>query len=249
MEGPPDETKILAELILAASKELTSSILDKIKKVWLKKEYGITLNPEEGESIKKIAETQFYLLFKKYLGQHWSLNLIKVGLYISQLNEDGRKERAKQISDEAYKKYGEKGARIIQLASTGTLISIMDHIIDLKHNKDANCIVLNQAFDKILEEWELISIPVNRDMDKIKLEDEIKSKISTGHSIFFVYGCGSAAQNAFLTIAKMNVDGYFSEKYFMTPKNKIINDVDYCLWTFEKIDGSFDTIIAKEIKK
>ena len=66
MEGLPDGTKIFTELILAASKELTSSILDKIKKVWLKKEYGITLNPEEGEAIKKISGEEFYLLVKNH---------------------------------------------------------------------------------------------------------------------------------------------------------------------------------------
>ena len=83
MAEQPDENKFLAELTLAIANGITESIKNKIKEFWLKLEYGVTINAEESESLKKISENDFYLLFKKYLGEHWSLKLIKVGIYIS----------------------------------------------------------------------------------------------------------------------------------------------------------------------
>ena len=249
MPEPPDLNKFLAELAVAIAKGLTEPTKNKIKEVWLKLEYGVTINVEESESLKKISENDFYLLFKKYLGSHWSLNLIKVGIYISELNEEGKRERAKQLYEESFKKYGRKGQRIIQLASTGVLVPVMKYIVDLKLDRGANLIVLNREFDKILDEWEQISIPVHRDSNEEAINNEIKEKISIGYPIFFVYASGSASKIAQLTLAKMRNENIFDNKYLMWPKIKVINDIEYCLWVFEKIEDFEETPISKEIKK
>ena len=249
MPEPPEENKFLAELTVAIAKGLTEPIKNKIKEVWLKLEYGVTINVEESESLKKISENDFYLLFKKYLGEHWSLKLIKVGIYISELNEEGKRERAKQLYDESFKKYGRKGQRIIQLASTGILVPVMKYIVDLKLDKGANPIVLNREFDKILDEWEQISIPVHRESSEEAINNEIQKKISKGYPIFFVYASGSASKIAQLTLAKMRNENMFDHKYLMFPKIKVINDIEYCLWVFEKIEDFEETPISKEIKK
>lgn len=248
MPEQPDLNRILAELTLAAAKGLTESLKNKVKEFWLKSEYGVTINAEESESLKKISENDFYILFKKYLGSHWSLKLIKVGIYISELNEEGKRERAKLLEDEAYKKYGPKGKRIIQLASTGILVPVMQYLIDLKLNKGANILVLNNEFDKILGEWEKISIPIHRDSVEKVIADSVKEKMKTGYPIFFVYASGSASKIAQLTIAKMKNENVF-DSYIFFLKNKVINGFEYCLWVFEKIENFEDTPISKEIKK
>ena len=249
MSEPPDLYKFFAELTVATIKDISEPVKNKIKEVWLKQEYGVTISVEESESLKKISENDFYLLFKKYLGTHWSLNLIKVGIYISELNEEGKRERAKQLYDESFKKYGRKGQRIIQLASTGVLVPVMKYIVDLKLDRGANLIVLNREFDKILDEWEQISIPVHRDSSEEAINDEIQEKISTGYPIFFVYASGSASKIAQLTLAKMRNKNIFDNRYLMFPKIKVINAIEYCLWVFEKIEDFEETPISKEIKK
>lgn len=245
----PDPEKFLAELAIGVAKGITSSIKDNIKKYWLKCEYGITLNPQEGNSLKTIANNEFYQLFKRYLGEHWSLKLIKVGLYLSELNEEGKRERAGEIQKEAYQKYGSKGAKIIHLASTGILIPIMDYIIDLKLHKGASCIVLNQEFDKILDEWDKISIPVHWDSKETSLENEIKNKMENNYPIFFVYASGSASRIAQFTLAKMNNANLFRNRYIMTHNIKIVVNTEYCIWVFEKIQDIQDSIISKQIIK
>lgn len=244
-----DEDKFLAELTIAVTKGFTNSLKDKISKIWLKNEYGVTLEPKEGESLKRIGENEFYRVFKKYLGEHWSIKLIKVGLYISELNEEGKRKRAQDLQNEAYKKHGPKGVKIIQLASTGILIPVMGYIIDLKLYKDANPIVLNQAFDKILEEWDMVSVPVNNDTNEITLKHEIISKMDYNHPIFFVYAAGNPSRIAQLTLAKMNNEALFSGKYLMTPKIKMIDNTEYCLWIFEKVQDVHDSIISKQVIK
>lgn len=245
----PDVNKFLGELAYAVTKGLTKAVKEKIEKAWLKLEYGVTLNAEEADSLKRIAENDFYLLFKKYLGAHWSLKLIKVGLYISELNDDGKIERTKKLNSEAYQKYGTKGAKIIQIASTGVLVPLMGYIIDLKLNKGANILVLHQEFDKVLEEWDMISTPVTASYSEEMIEEQIVTKMENSRPIFFVYSAGSASKKAQLTIAKMNNEYKFQDKYLLTPKIKVVNNVEYCLWAFEKIEPIEESIISSQIKK
>ena len=240
----PEENKFLAELTLAIAKGLKQ----KVKELWLKGYYGVTISIDESESIKRISENNFYLLFKKYLGSHWSLNLIKVGIYISELNEDGKRERIRLLHEEVYKRYGRKGQKIIQLASTGVLVPVMDYIIDLKLHKGANPIVLHNEFDRILEEWDKVSIPVHRESIEKGIWEEIEEKIATDHPIFFVYASGGASKIAQLTLAKMSNQHIFDNKYLMFLKNKIINNIEYCLWIFEKIENFEETPYQKKLK-
>ncbi len=179
---------------------------------------------------------------------HWYLKLIKVGIYISELIGEGKRERARLLEEEAYKRYGRKGKRILQLASTGVLVPVMQYIIDLKLNKGANPIELNNEFDKILDEWEKISIPVHRESEKNMINDAIKEKMNAGYPIFFVYACGSVSKIAQLTLAEMRNQNIFDNKYLMFLKNKVVENIEYCLWIFEKIEDFEETPISKEIK-
>ena len=104
MPEPPDLNKFLAELTVATVKGLTEPAKNWFKEFWLKHEYGVTISVEESESLKKISENDLYLLFKKYLGEHWSLKLIKVGIYVSEIIKEGKGDRAKQLEEEAYKR-------------------------------------------------------------------------------------------------------------------------------------------------
>lgn len=245
-----DANKFLAELTIAVTKGLVTSTKQSIQKIWSKLEYGITLNPEESKSLKDISESEFYRIFKKYLGNHWSINLIKVGLYISDLDEGGNQERAREIQGEVFKKYGHKGVKITHLASVGILIPVMNYIIDLKLQKDASIIVLSQEFDKILSEWDTISIPVSADLTELNLREKILQKMNNNYPIFFVFSSGRAARNTQLTLAKMNNEQLFSGKYLMTSKNRVnpISKIEHCLWTFDKIEGS-DSIISTEVNR
>lgn len=241
-----DPNKFLAELTLGAVKGLTEPLKNKIKKYWLKREYGVTIEPDEGKKLQDIANEEFYKIFKKYLGEHWSIKLIKVGIYISNLNEEGKKERAGEIQKEAYRKYGPKGAKIIHLASTGILVPIMDHIINLRLYKGATCIVLNQEFDKILDEWDQISIPVSRgEVDSLR--QKIESVMLQNHPIFFVYAAGSVSVLTQLILAKMNNDRLFQGKYLMTSKIKVVENTEYCVWIFERIQDGEGSIISKKV--
>jgi len=243
--------EFLAKLTVAAGKELAGPFIKEVREWWLKQEYGVTVYAEEAESLKKIGEDSFYQLFKKYLGGHWSLKLIKVGIFVSRLNEEGRKKRAKKLCDEVYRsrKYGKRGQRIIQLASTGVLEPVMDYIIDLKLRKGANVLELHREFDEILDEWEKISVPVHAKSNEIDIKKNIQKTMGIKYPIFFVYAAGSASRIAQLTLAKMNNENIFQNKYLMFSKIKPINNVEYCLWTFEKVEEGYETIISKQIKK
>lgn len=245
MSDEPNINEFSAQLTYAIGKGLTTDIKNKIQQMWQKRQYGVTLLPDEAESLKKIAQNEFYLLFKKYLGAHWSIKLIKVGIYISELNDDGKRKRAKELQSEVYRSYGQKGVKIIQLASTGVLTPIMDYLIDLRLTKGANPIVLHQEFDLILHEWDVISIPVRPETPGDTLKISVQKRIDEQRPIFFVYAAASASSRAQLTLAQMNNDGAFRGKYLVIPKIKVIHGQEYCLWILERVQDLPTTVISK----
>ena len=120
----------------------------------------------------------------------------------------------------------------------------MKYIIDLKINKNVNYLVLHQEFDKILKEWDKIAIPVKKDTSGDSLRAEILKIMDEKHQIFFVYSAGSAVKTALITLAQMSNDNLFHFRYLMNPpQQKIVNNVEYYLWSFDKVDSELDNPI------
>ena len=139
----PIETLIklgLRELISYVNlKKLSGQVLEyakkRIRELWGKRQYGFTPSKDEATILKKISKTDLYLRLKFCLGHHWCLPLIKVGIYISNLNKEGQDILVNQIKDSINQKYGIRGIRIMELGSTGVIESIIELISDLKIKK------------------------------------------------------------------------------------------------------------------
>jgi hypothetical protein len=242
--------KYLAELTRQGLSASTEYVKKTIVEAWLKRQYGVTIPVQDAESLRKISETDFYKLFKRYLGGHWSLELIKVGLYLQQLNEAGDTQRVRQLIDEAYQKRGLSGSRIIQLASTGVLELVMNYLIDLKVRKRVDTLVLHKEFDKILEEWQSISIPIQHDSKEVVIQSEIQKIMDRKNPIFFVYACGSAARNAQLILAGLNNTKFWQGKYLMYSHVKNVRRqdgaiIEYCMWEFEILESIPPTVFSQ----
>lgn len=226
-----DQLRVFMELYKAGKdvKQKIVGILDKNK-------YGFVPNAQEANSLQRINESPIFCRLKECIGDHWSLDLVKVGMYIMELNDEGERNLIRKIRDRTNKKHGPRGMKIINLGSTGVINDVISYLDNLKLRKGYSQKHVYEEFEKILDKWEQISIFVKSEHNEDTLYDDILSHMYLKHSIFFVFAYGSACNVAMKIIAEMNNDGMITERngylLWVKPGKDRAGKVKYT-WEFE----------------
>jgi len=142
---PPDVysellTKSLPELLkLYAAGTIGKDAIEwvklRIKKLWEKKQYGFTPEPQIASGLQRINKSDAYQRTKGCIGNNPYLNLIRLGLRIEELSEKGKIEAIANMRNNVYDKYGNDGIKILNMGSTGALMPIIQHLSDIKIKK------------------------------------------------------------------------------------------------------------------
>ncbi len=140
-----DINKVLAEIAIKGVKEVGSGLINHVKKILDKQKYGITPTPEESKGLWEISNSKRYERLEECIGNHWSLKLLNVGLYISYLNDEGaKKSMIKRIEKEVYDEYESVGLRVLQISTTGVVANIinricLDNFLEIYNQPRKNC--------------------------------------------------------------------------------------------------------------
>ncbi len=226
-----EQLKTLLELY-----KIGKDVKRKIIGILDKKKYGFVPNTTEANSLQRINESPIFCRLKECAGNHWSLNLVKVGIYIMELNDEDERILVREIRDRIHKQHGPKGMKILNLGSTGVILDVIEYLDDLKTRKGYGEEHIASEFDRILENWEQISIFVRSEHDENALYDEILTHMYRKIHIFFVFAYGTACKVAMTTIAEMNNEGMITERYgylfWVKPGKDRAGKIKYT-WEFE----------------
>lgn len=230
-ESEVDQFNTLLKLY-EVGKDVKQTIIDLLDK----KKYGFVPNAQEARALKRINENPRFCRLKELTGKHESLNLVRVGIYIMELNDIGERQLINEIRDRVNKRYGSRGMKIINLGSTGTIFDVIDYLDTLKLRKGYNKEHIISEFNKILDDWEKITIFVKSGQDEKSLYQNIQLQMRLKHPIFFVFAYGKACSVAMKTIADMNNAGLITQKnhylFWSKPGKDRAGKLKYA-WTFE----------------
>lgn len=211
--------------------------LKEIKELYLSNKYGFANDTTEAENAKelyKISNTALFQSFKGCIANPLYLSLVRDGLRISYLNDEGRKKEIEKINDEIKKKYDRFGLRVMQIASTGELENIVRYLVDLKVRKDYNILDLTKEFEKIVENWLKVASFIKTEHSKEYIEEEITRHIEQKDEIFFIFAYGRAIQATIEAIAELNIQKKFSGKYlFSGERSRNKANIEYYKCFFE----------------
>ncbi len=241
MPEEPDINKFLAELAIAVSKGSYIKLKEKFLEVWAKnkskKDFGFTPSPERAKEIYQIGLSKSFDTLKEIVGKdHWALNLIKVGIHLAELSDKGERELVDKIRAESHKNKGRTALSVVNLGSTGAINGIIKYLDNLR-TKGFLIEALLEEFDRILTEWEQITIFVKKDTDQLTVRAAITDKITRKLPIFFIFSYGAlASDSAMKSIAELNnanqlrPNGYDWDAY---PQFDGVGTQIY-MWTFER---------------
>lgn len=224
----------LLEYVIAAklSGEALSAAKRRIYDLWLQNKYGFTPSKEEAIAIQRISQREIYKRLKGCIGKHWALDLLRVGIYISELNEVGSKETVERIKEDVYNRFRARGVRILTLGSTGIIVQVIEFLSDLKSENNLNEEEIGLELDRILDEWDRITIFVKRDDPESSVLDRINRYIEQQHQLFFVFTFGRTAfRKATKTIAKLNNDNVILDNHYLFDSDLRINQAGDPIYT------------------
>ncbi len=219
------------------SKDALREAKDRIKELWETREYGFTPEPELASGLQKTGKSEAFRRMKDCIGDHSYLSLVKLGLRIAELSDEGRVETIANIKNDVLNKYGINGVRILNMGSTGALPEIIRYLSDLKIEHNYNQADMANYFDKIIEKWKEITIFHKSSEGKNALKLKILSYMNTPHELFFVFASGKAGDQAKKVIATLNNKDEIQKKgyrfYLFDRKEDMTGRVLFT-WVFEK---------------
>lgn len=253
---PPDLlTKTIPELlaILAAgpaaelSKPVTDWIKERIRKQWDKKEYGFTPDPETAVALQKVGKSDAYKRIKECIGvKSPYLNVIRLGLRIEDLSYADDGEQIHNLRSQVYSIYDKEGISILNMGNVGALVAVIKHLSQLKIENNYSQEYLQEHFQKMITSWNQITVFHQYEHGFKELTRKINGYMDRRTEIFFVFGIGSAGEQAAKVIAYLNNQNIIHNKGYsmsLISNKKDIRGRAHYAWVFEIIDiCSFDRV-------
>lgn len=206
---------------VAAGTIIISKASEKIREFWLSKKYGFTTAKKHANELYEISNTFLFQQFEKCIATPVYVTLVRDGLRISYLNDEGRRKEIDEIRKEAYERYGIRATKILDISSTGELQRVVEYLIDLKLRKNYNIFDLTKEFEKVLDDWERITLFVKSEHNIAHILKEINWHVEQKQDFFFVFAYGSAIQHTIEAIAELNNKGIFRNKYLFDSKKEV----------------------------
>jgi hypothetical protein len=251
---PPDVysellAKSLPELLkLYAAGKIGKDALGWVKlrliELWEKKQYGFTPEPKIASGLQRINNTDAYRRTKECIGHNPYLNVIRLGLRIEELSENGRADSIAKMKNDVYDKYGNEGITILNMGSTGVLMPIIQHLSNIKLEDNSSQAFMSDYFKKVIENWKNITIFHQTEHGEEALVEKIKHYMDAHIEIFFVFSIGTAGDQAKKAISTLSNDGTIQNKGYMFSLISRKEDQmgrDHFSWIFKNI-YNFDRI-------
>ncbi|HJH29907.1 MAG TPA: hypothetical protein C5S51_09495 [Methanosarcinaceae archaeon] len=217
------------------SKDSLDWISDKIKEILAQKRYGFTPEPQIAAELQQITKSDAYRRTKECIGNTPLLNVIRLGLRMEKLTEEGKIEAIGKIKNDVIKKYGPEGITILNMGGTGVLIPIILHLSDMKIENDYDQNYMLDYFNNVIASWSDITIFHQTEHGQEALTTKIKQYMNSHFEIFFVFSIGTAGGQAIKSIATIRNDGTIKYKgytFTLISKTTDQNGRDHFAWLF-----------------
>ena len=220
------------------SKDSLDWIRNKVKEILAQKRYGFTPEPKIATELQQITKSDAYRRTKECIGNTPLLNVIRLGLRMEKLTEEGKIEAIGSIKNNVIKKYGMEGITILNMGATGALMPIILYLSDMKIENDYDQIYMLDYFNKVIANWSNITIFHQTEHGQEALTSKIKKYMDAHFEIFFVFSIGTAGGQAMKSIATISNDGTIQYKGYMftlISKKADQNGRDHFAWLFRNI--------------
>lgn len=238
----PELLKVLAAGKI--SKEVFDALVVRARKLWDKRRYGFTPDPETARELKNITESDAYNRMKECIGPSGYLNIVRLGLRIEKISYSRPSHEITTFRNEIYERYGREGITILNMGSTGILVPLIEHLSNMKIENNYSQKYIFDYFMDIVSNWKKITIFHRAESGTDDLIKKVTAYMEFQYEIFFVFGIGFAGEQAKKAISTLRNNKTIQKKGYMLELISRETDQmerDHFAWFFKNI-YAFDKI-------
>lgn len=236
----PTRALICIEALKAAgtlTSEQWKKISKKFKQAQKLKKFGCTPSNELADSLRKIDSTPKFCKLQKLIGNHPSLRLARIGLYLETLNEKGQTEIVEKIRGQIFENHGEAGIQFLDIGSSGLMSEVIDSLENINIQFNLSQYDLVKRYEYIIRKMNYITIYIDNEQSPQNIELKISQKMEQYPQDFYAVATGLASDKTMQVIAKMSNQKKFQEKGYMffSPNIRPQGDArKQYIWTFSR---------------
>lgn len=240
ISSDPEKALILLEKLWDAgklTKDLFKKAAKKVRDAQKRKVFGCTPSDKLANNLRRIDTTETYKELKKLIGDHHSLRLARIGLYLETLNKEGKTLVVDQIRDEIFQNHREAGLQYLDIGSSGLMTEVIDSLKKLQREFNLPQHVLIRRYEYIIRTMRYITSYINNNDHPVIIREKILKQLNRLPEQFFIIGTGIASDNTMKVIAEMNNVNIFRDKgYIIFPPNIRPHGEDrkQYIWTFTR---------------
>lgn len=205
---------VASDVLRRLGKEHIRKVYELIKNKYNEGKYAFFPDTDEVGTLKKLADRSVYSDFKKILKNHWGVDVIRTGLYITTLESRGEIERIKEIKQQVFKNKKLPGLRLIAMVTEGIIRPVLEHLKDLQKHKYLQDDIDNE-FESLLSTWEKITIFVKNEDSAEMVIKNAKELIDKNEETFFIFAKGNSVNVACSALVQLQQDNYLLEKGYV----------------------------------
>ncbi len=178
--------------------------------------------------LKHSQKKQSFKQLKYLLGEHPTLPIISIGLWINSLPEEDQKKGVEGIRNSIYKTHKKKGVSILNMASTGFMEGFIKFLTNYNLKKNLTKEELIDIYEQSLEDWERISLFIQKNQPLENTVQAIQLKLAQGMPFIYVFASYGAILTMQSVIAQLRSSnllqqfGYTYSKENLEPKGSKI---------------------------
>lgn len=210
---------------------------EKFKEIQNNKRFGFSPSADLAKRLYKIDKTPDFIKLKKLIGKHYTLRLVRIGLYLESLNEEGAHELVKNIREEIALNEDVRSLKLVSMGSSGILSEVIGILEELSTQYGWSQRELVEEYEYILRTYDDIVLFVSSEVPKDNIKIRINNLMGKFPKIFFVVAAGSAAKHSMVAVAEMNNDNSIRNRgyTFFPPKKKVSSSRrEQFTWSFYK---------------
>lgn len=207
---------------------------DKIENFFSKNKVGFLPEGCNYDDIRKAQKKASFKQLNYLIGNHETIPIVSIGIWINSLPEQQQKKIAEETRDEVYTKYKKRGVSILNMAATGFMEAFIRQLTTYNMKRNLSREELMDIYESALEDWEKITLFVQKIQSKDTIYSAIKSKLAQGLPFIYVFASYSAIQPTEEAVSQIEKEKLLEQFNYEVYKELLVTSNKKIVWSFEK---------------
>lgn len=209
---------------------------ESLSKFFAKQKVGFVPLGFDYSVFQKLQKKTAFKQLKFLVGNHHTLPIVTVGLWINSLDEQEQLKIAEANRDQIYKKYKEKGVNILNMGTTGFMEGFIKFLTNYALKKNPSKEEMIDIYEKTLEDWSNKTIFVQKTNSENHILHKCRNKIDQDLRFFYMFASYEAIKVSRKVVENLVKDKILQEANYEVYTEKLNIEGSRKVWIFEKQD-------------